>query len=360
MKVLKSISHSSRSFFKRCQWAWQRRYVDNLQHATRESTALWFGSGIHEALEAFYNTPTEKRSLGVLHGAWCGFMDARQGDVDYINTFHDGDFHEAVEARQLGLEMLENYWLEYQQDSDVETICAEKPFDIRLPFETIDGEQTDTRLVGFFDLVFRSRKDGLLYLMEHKTTSATRDAHYLPLEDQAGVYATASTYVLRKEGLIGPSEFITGVVYNYLQKKGVDRRPRNPEGFVCNKPLKKHFIEALSGVVEAPEKMSVKQLEKAASDQGIQVFGEPSAQQPATPVRRVLVKKTPKQLASQLRRLQSDAKVMLAVESDRLPATKNPTRECSFCEFKELCELDENCKDWREAADHIYTDRKKR
>lgn len=359
---MKSLSHSSRSFFKKCQWAWSRRYVDNLEHRNKKTTALWFGSGIHKALEDFYTTPIEERSEEVLLASWNAYMDGQEDEMAYVATYEEGgDFSEAVEARQLGSDMLSMYFEEYGKDEHIQCIAAEKPFEIELPFTSIQGEKKTVLFVGFIDMVYRDLRSGKIFLMENKTASrlSSGDTQYLPLDDQAGSYYVAATYILRKEGLIGDKEFISGVTYNYLQKKKRDNRPRNPQGLYCNKPQKKHYIEALKDIVEAPEKMQLKQLIEVAEEKKTEVFGEPSANQPQSPFKRVLVKRSTKQLKSQLQRLQTDAMLISAVAEETLPATKNPSRECTFCEFNELCELDESNKNWRAVAKDIYKTRTK-
>ena len=57
---------SERNLFKRCQWAWEREYIDRLKVNGRESIALWFGTGIHLAMEHWYipgrrGAPTPER-----------------------------------------------------------------------------------------------------------------------------------------------------------------------------------------------------------------------------------------------------------------------------------------------------------
>jgi hypothetical protein len=45
---------------------------------------------------------------------------------------------------------------------------------------------------------------------------------------------------------------------------------------------------------------------------------------------------------------------MSLVRNNLLEATKTPTRECGFCQFRDICELDEQGKDWSEYADMVY------
>lgn len=363
---------SERNLFKRCQWAWERNYVDRLQFDGRESIALWFGTGIHLALELYY-IPGTVRGVDP-HETWEKYVDESRGDTAWVNTYMDGDFSEAVSAKELGNDMLTGYLELYGDEPWLDVISTEQTFQVPVRHkEWVKGDDpadaqkvdSETTYVGTFDLVYRDLRDNKIYMMDHKTAKAlgSSNTQYLPLDDQAGAYWAIATYTLRKQGLIGQKEVISGIVYNYLVKRKIDTRPKDADGYYTNKPQKKHYVEALQ-VAEVPspddkkplDKLTVAVLESLAAEHEIEVFGEVSASQPPKSFDRVIVYRNRSQNRSQIERIQKDLEAMSLVRSNLLAATKTPTRECGFCEFRELCELDESNKDWTDMADMIYTE----
>lgn len=350
---------SERVLFKRCQWAWERNYIDRLQPRRRHSQALWFGTGIHLALELWYKTGRER---GV-HPAetWTKYALEGRGNTEYINTYLDGDFSEAVSATELGQEMLNNYVEHYGREEHLEVISAEQTFQIPLKHRSwqFDGNgdvkiaNEISRYVGTFDLVVRDHSTGKIWLWDHKTCASLGQNQYLPLDDQAGSYWAIADYTLRKQGLIGEKESISGIMYNFLVKRKPDRRPRNAAGHATNKPQKKHYVAQLEG--EGLDKMKIADLESLAEEQGVEVLGEVSANQPSPILDREPVYRSRSQIRSQLERIQNDLESMSLVRHNLLAATKNPTKECNFCDYRDICELDEQNKDWTDYAESQYT-----
>ena len=70
---------SERNLFKRCQWAWERNYIDRLENANRFSPALWFGTGIHLALEKWY-IPGAERGVHPVE-TWKAYCDEARADT---------------------------------------------------------------------------------------------------------------------------------------------------------------------------------------------------------------------------------------------------------------------------------------
>lgn len=368
---------SERNLFKKCQWAWERSYVDKLKLDRQESMALWFGTGIHLALEKWY-IPGTVRGRDP-RGTWREYVNESRADTDYVNTYKDGEFDEAVSALELGEDMLTQYLDEYGTEEHLEVISAEQTFQVPIrhpswePGENVDPEEDRKRMeqhgdittyVGTFDMVVRDLRDNKLYVWDHKTAAQLGSANtqYLPLDDQAGAYWAIATYTLRKQGLIGPKEHIEGVVYNYLRKAKADTRPKNADGHSTNKPQKKHYVQTLTHRgIESPDdkkpldKLTVAVLESLAEEHGITVLGEVSSSQPPKNLDRVTVYRHRKQMRSQIERIQNDLEAMSLVRNNLVPTTKTPTRECGFCEFREICELDESGKDYSDFVEQIYT-----
>lgn len=362
---------SERNLFKRCQWAWERNYIDQIQPKQQHSMALWFGTGIHLALEHYY-IPGTKRGVDPVK-TWEKYCDESAADTTYINTYAHGDFSEAVEAKELGSAMLRAYVEEYGEEPWKEIISPELTFQVPIkheawvidkdgPGDIAQGVPSLTTYVGTFDLVYRDTRDGKLYVEDFKTCKAlgSSNTQYLPLDDQAGAYWAMAVYTLRKQGLIGPKEFLSGIVYSYLVKTKPDERPRNKDGYATNNPQKKHYVAALTeaGVeTEKPlDKYKVDELKLISEENSVEVFGEVSSRQPSKAFERVIVRKNPAQQVKQIQRMMNDLEAMSLVRNNLLAATKTPTRECGFCSYSDLCELNEAGKDYSDMKDMLYTD----
>lgn len=411
---------SERNLFKRCQWQWERSYVDRLAPKRQESVALWFGTGIHLALEHYY-IPGTKRGTNPVE-TWNKYVDESTADTRYINTEHNGDSTFAVEARELGAAMLQSYVEEYGDEEWMDVLATELDFQVGVKHKSfypltrgvgVDMENyvtktTDkTAYVGSIDLVYRDTRDGKVYLADHKTARAlgSSNTQYLPLDDQAGTYYAVAITVLRDKGLIGPKERIHGIVYNYLVKAMPDTRPVNADGYATNKPKKEHYVTQLAehGIstqkvnyaapkrsdylaalekagIEFPKSakmadlaslceqhdvhvetaktvkdMTVSEMEAEAEKAGITVYGDVSSSQPPKRFERKIVRKNPQQQNRQIRRMSEDLTAMSLVRNGVVPATKTPTRECSFCPFVDICEIDEKGMDYSELARDLFT-----
>lgn len=354
---------SERNLFKRCQWAWERNYIDQIEPKQRHSQALWFGTGIHLALEKWY-IPGTKRGVHPVE-TWNQYCDESAADTDYINTYVDGDFSEAIKARDLGVGMLNAYLEEYGDEPWMDIVSPELTFQVPLTHPNWKGEGGSakrepgkTTYVGTFDLVYRDTRDGKLYVLDHKTARAlgSSNTQYLPLDDQAGAYWAMAVYTLREQGLIGGDEILTGIVYNYLVKVKPDERPKNKDGFATNLPQKKHYLAALSHLnIEKLDKLKVDELKCKAEEHGIEVFGEVSSRQPGKAFERVVVRKNPRQQTKQIRRMIQDLESMSLVRNKVVAATKSPAKECSFCPFRDICELDEAGRDYSDMKEMLFT-----
>lgn len=403
-----ALRTSERKQFKECQWKWERNYIDKLQNKHDKGTALWFGTGIHLALEKYY-VPGTKRGANPVE-TWEKFVDETRGDTNYINTYHNGDSTFAVEAKELGSAMLKSYLEHYGSEEWMDVIAAEYDFQIGIRYKDFHPEEvkdSKAAYVGTMDLVYRDTRDNKIYVMDHKTARAlgSSNTQYLPLDDQAGAYYAIAVAVLRKKGLIGEKERISGVVYNYLVKALPDTRPVNPDGYATNRPKKEHYLEQLAeqgvstkaitygkpkkadylkALVEAEAEvlgstpvaelaalaeelnvevkgepkerdMTILEMEAEAEKHGIEVYGEVSSTQPPKRFDRVVVRKSPRQQNRQIQRMSQDLTAMSLVRNGVVSATKNPTRDCSFCPFQEICEIDEKNESYQDMVDHLYT-----
>jgi hypothetical protein len=84
------------------------------------------------------------------------------------------------------------------------------------------------------DLVYRSKRDLGVWLMEHKTAATIRTEH-LVIDDQARPYGAMAERSLRKLGLLGKDEQFKGIMYNFMRKALPDERVIDEQGRALNK-----------------------------------------------------------------------------------------------------------------------------
>ncbi|WIC89689.1 Cas4 exonuclease [Rhodococcus phage Maselop] len=359
---------SERKDFKRCPQRWWWAWRDGLRPAKQKHGALWFGTGIHLALEKWYVLGKERGRDPV--ETWREFVGEQ---VEFIKVqIENGDAPEGaqtiwVEAGELGEAMLTSMKEEYGLDDDWEVLAVEESFEVKIAKP--GTREAVVVYAGTFDLVARQISTGKVYLWDHKTAKSIQTGH-LPLDDQAGSYWALANYVLRQKGIIGKREFIHGIVYNFLMKSPPDKRPRNADGLYCNQPKKEHYLAALiqhseewpgDEIDEAPiesvdfSKLTLKKLQELAEQFELEVFGEPSEKQPAKRFKRVVVERTRSEQKSQIERIGAEAAVMEMFRDGTLPLIKNPTKDCQWdCDYRDLCELDENGGDTEEYISLVF------
>jgi hypothetical protein len=311
MTELPLVTTTSRSTFRRCPQRYIWRFEDGLTPRGESADALWFGTGIHEALAKWYLKGTRRGP----HPAdtfeeWCAneFREIRASREEWE------DQPKFEDARDLGVAMLENYIEEYGRDSDWYIIAIEQPFKIKV---TWHGKEI-ALFMSAWDGVLKNKRDGRIYLLENKTAAQISTA-YLELDDQGGIYWAVASAWLTERGILKPGENIAGIIYNFLRKTKGDDRPQNELGQYLNKD------------------MTV------------------SKKQPSPAFVRYLVERTPREQRTQLERLANEVAVMNAVRAGTIPVTKNTTRECTWCEFFAMCKLHERGNNaWKELSRSLY------
>ncbi|WNY15180.1 Cas4 exonuclease [Rhodococcus phage MacGully] len=356
---------SERKDFKRCPQRWWWAWRDGLRPVRQKHGALWFGTGIHLALEKWYVPGTERGEDPVK--TWREFVGEQ---VEFIKVqIAEGEAPEGaetvwMEAGELGEAMLKNMLDEYGLDEEWEVIGAEVPFQVVIPHP--ETKEPLILYAGTFDLVARHIPTRKVYLWDHKTAKSIQTGH-LPLDDQAGSYWALATFVLRNLGLISKKERIHGIVYNFVMKAPRDDRPRNSDGLYCNQPKKEHYVAALTDHFsvlpsaypatdsEFWSKKTLAELKEISGDAGLIVLGEPAKTQPAKRFKRVIVERTQHERKTQIERIGAEALVMDMFRDGTLPLIKNPTKDCQWdCDFRELCELDEQGGDTEEYISVVF------
>ena len=124
---------SERRDFLRCPQKWEWAWRHGLRALNDEPDALWFGTGIHQALAEWYCGPGAKRGR---HPAETWLQYAAES-FRFIKTYQDiSEEAEAVwvNAADLGRVMMEEYVKLYGQDEQKLIISPEKTFKLPVPW----------------------------------------------------------------------------------------------------------------------------------------------------------------------------------------------------------------------------------
>lgn len=354
------LRQSERGVYKRCNWAWYQEYVRGIRpRAEIGMEAADFGTMFHVAMAEYYGKPGVERGP---HPAETWHRLAKDqvmvvkttGYVDDELVAKWEDFHE------LGLELANAYVEKYHGDPHWYVLDAERRFDVVIPDVRQQplvsekgrrGFRPAVVIVGTFDLCIRDLNDDKVKMVDHKTMGQIYTNH-LTLDEQASTYITVATTALRHQGLIGPKDVVNGMEYNFIKRAKLDDRPRNAEGLACNQPQKKHYVDALieyeDCIWDEEDRVGLMKWSKAdLAVEAVQahnlgpIFGEPSADQSSENFMRLWVPRTHKERQRQIVRISNEAIEMDMKRKGKLPVLKTPTKECTWCKFYDLCELDE-------------------
>ncbi len=295
MKQEIMLRNSERSTYRRCRMLWKWTYLDK-QTPLVKKPALQLGSLVHESLAAWYKPGTKRgphpaKTFKKLHDA----SPIAFGEYDAEGN--------KVSSYDLGMALLEGYVDKYGKEEHIEIIQPEKAFQIDLMDK--NGKLLLV-VVGEFDTVFRNLETGRIGLHEHKTAKAIK---YVRINsgygEQALGYNWAANIILRDSGVLKKKESVDHVLFNFLRKALPDDRPVNEQGVYLNKD------------------------------------GTVSKKQPPPLFDRQVFDVAEHNLATYEDRLRKDAWEMVQARNKKLPLTKNPTMDCDWCAFRDVCEVHE-------------------
>lgn len=234
------IHTSDRAAFKRCRrrWSFTSPMKRNLVPMVRYfgiAYPLWFGTGVHWALEQWYagaEDYTGPGEVGELPPAiWFKkWFEAEMAKPDIMAWKESGldpeDEEELQTHYQLGIDML-NYYERFAVNDDWEVIATEHNFSIPLGFSRTDsrtGQVLPVHYKGRQDMIIRD-SDGLYWIVDHKTTSWIGDDYFakLNMDEQCTSYLWAATHEF-------PDIKFSGVIYNVMRKAAPSRPPRLKNG----------------------------------------------------------------------------------------------------------------------------------
>lgn len=366
MNAAPMLRTSERRTKKNCEQQWDYAWNQGLEKRGSPPTPLWFGTGVHLALALWYCGPGTKRGP---HPAetWVKYAD-NEIDTVKIPGLTDDAESVHVNAKELGISMMENYVKTYGKDEHMHVIQPEQTFSLDIPWPKDIGELSFlinrkllTKYVGSYDLVWRNLINDQLLLEEHKTAATIRTAH-LTLDDQGGSYWATAARSLQRQGLIGPRERLRGIEYNFMRKGLPDERPKDADGAYTNKPIKKHYHEALIGLdgwdAKSLRGKKIEELEQIAAAHHMKVLGDKSKMQGQPLLLRETIYRTKPEQRSQLLRIQNEAMQIELLRRGIVKPSKNPTMNCSlYCSFFDLCELEEKVADSSDFKKGVYKTR---
>lgn len=354
LEELPMLRQSERGAFKRCNWAWYQEYVLKQRPIIELfKDAADFGTLFHICMAEYY-LPGLKRGP---HPRETWERIAAEKVVDIKTIGKEDDIVKWEDFFTLGCELADAYVERYKGDPHWDVLDAERRFSVVIPdtrYKPLVSEKGKsgfrpiTNLVGTFDLCYRDLNDNTIKMTDHKT-AAKIEVEHLVLDEQASTYIAVAQTALRHQGLIGPKERVAGMEYNFIKRAALDTRPRDESGRARNGPQKKHYIEAILDaepkLYDEDELLKMKKDElsfEAEVTLGLTVFGEVSADQSSDNFMRYFVPRTPKERQRQIVRISEEAQVMAEIRAGRHPVLKTPTKECRWCKFFDICELDES------------------
>lgn len=353
---LPRLSASQRAVLKRCWKKYGFKYIDRLEPRGATPKNLWFGIGVHEALAGHYGLGTTRGEHPAhIFEKWA---DGERAKIKIYAERFQADEKVYLDAIELGVIMLTEYIKEYGADEQWDVIATEKAGIVKIPGP--NGSVT-ARFSYVFDGVVRDLDTGRIWLIEHKTASVINTDH-LTLDEQAGSYWAIASSALRRLGVLGPRESIAGIMYNFLRKTTPDDRPRHPQtGERLNKPTKEDYLSALKFYREIvpPKSAKVDDLAQMCLTEGVKVYGKVSASQPTPAFVRYTVRRNAAERRTQIERIGQEADLVRQLRSGTLPLIKTPRQSgfdaCKWCDYFQMCELDERGADWETYRDAMYT-----
>lgn len=259
------VHASDMASFQRCRryWDWSSPTRTNLRRRVELqgiNVNLWFGSGIHYALEHYYH-PLLKRDPVETFQTWFflqwngGFI--AEADSDMLDQVYDpypdevdggwtvrglydllpqADEDEYAAFLELGRGMMGFYKTYAEKNDDFEVVATESSFSVPLGFESIDRREESPNYGKMVEVHLRGKRDAIIYyperkdpryqyeIMDHKTAAKVDEDYFLKLENdpQCTTYVVASIYEATEGGY--PWTEIRGVLYNTLRKA----YPRSP------------------------------------------------------------------------------------------------------------------------------------
>lgn len=299
------VSHSKVKSWRRCHYQYHLKYVEKLRRRVK-SRSLTLGSLVHDALEAKLTGGNAKKI----------FDDAeKQLSKVFIEELVELDLQDAVPTARKIVDGYAKYW----KGDGLKYRAAEHEFEVEID----DG----ILLVGFVDAIVEDGtldRDGGIWILERKTCKKIPDDRTRETDIQSVIYWWAVPRA--RDPKTGKRWTIPrGIIWDYVRNKlptepevlkrgGLSQRNMDTTPEVYLAAIKKHRLNAddyreMLASLEGKEDNFYRRIRLP--------FSQPLRDQVVHDFR---------QTAIQMRTLHG-------IAMDR-----NMTRDCSFCEFYDLCQ----------------------
>jgi CRISPR/Cas system-associated exonuclease Cas4 (RecB family) len=387
------IHSSDIAAYKACRrrWDWSSPTRTNLRRNVTIygiDLNLWYGTGIHYALEMFYD-PILSRDpvetwLTWFNYQWLGgtvtedWLD-RTYDIhprlsEIMNALHtsSGDRQlweikglqellpnpieeEFMALKDLGVGMM-TFYKEYAAKNDnFITVATESTYSIPLGFEAIDQREQSPNYGQLLEVHARGKRDAVIYSLEsdrygiidHKTAAKMEEDYFekLELDPQCSNYLWATTIEAEMYDLPWKGHEIGSILYNVLRKV----YPKPPTLTAHGKPSINRADESTT-----PELFE----ELVKSDQTLEEWFNKTekAQLYYTYllekgdeqfIRREVVRRNEHEIKMTGQHMRAVAKEMLSLTSDQLYPNPSGSFTCLRCAFRAPCIAKEAGYDWQ-------------
>jgi len=169
----KNISYSQYSVYEQCPHRWYLSYAKG-HYLFSASINTVFGTAIHEAVQEYLRIIFQETVKKADSFDMIGFFEKRFKEEYLSEMSNNGDKHfstkeEMVEFYEDGVEILEHFRRKrslYFSKRDHELIGMEIPLSVEIK------EDDDTFLFnGYIDLVYKDKRDGVVYIEDFKTST---------------------------------------------------------------------------------------------------------------------------------------------------------------------------------------------
>ena len=204
------LTSTSSKVWRSCQREYEFRYLRGYRPAV-DATALQFGTTIHKGLEVMWRAWQARRKDPLAEAL--GALDAR---------VMDGFEHAKAQV------LLTGYFLRWK-DEPLTILDVEAQFETPLTSPTM-GRHSGFMLAGKIDAIVEDKRDGLIKLVEHKTSSESVEPGALYWK-KLRLNAQVSAYF---EGAKSLGLDASGMIYDVIKKPGqkplqVNSRRSSPE-----------------------------------------------------------------------------------------------------------------------------------
>lgn len=392
------IHTSDVAAYLRCRryWDWSSPSRNNLRHKVGIfgiNFPLWFGNGIHYALEMYYNPVLQRDPVeafqtwyqiqwegGVVTKDWLERVydpnprptltgteelaitqHADHAEMEIVpNTWivqglkdlhPDPDFSEFDTHRELGIGMLTYYRDAYApKHDDFRVVAAETSFSVPLGFSAIDiredspnyGKELEVHARGKRDAILQSLVTGRYGLNDYKTAAKIDEDYFIKLEKdpQVSNYAWASTREAIEYDL--PWKHIDFVYYTAIRKN----YPKPPS-------ILKNGTLSLS---RSDEGTTAELFAQSVKDLNLQVWFDNTekaklyyeylvAEGDKLFVQRDIVHRNPHEIKATEAHLVMIAKEM--VSNPNIYPAPSGSRMCTRCQFRAPCIAADDGSDWK-------------